>query len=163
MPNWCANSTTFKHDDPKQIERMKTAFIENRLLTEFAPPPADIGENWYNWRIENWGTKWDVDGHADVGIVDIKENEVTLYFDSAWSPPLEFYMALEDLGWIVEGYYYESGMNFVGKWDENGDDCYEIPDTVEAIEEKIPRDIEQTFNLIENFIQWEEENIENGS
>ena len=157
MPNWCSNSTTFKHDDPKQIERLKTAFLEDKLFTEFAPPPADIGENWYHWCIENWGTKWDVNGSGD-GIVDIKENEITLYFDSAWSPPLEFYIALENLGWVVEGYYYEPGMNFVGKWDENGDDCYEIPPTAEAIAEVIPSDIEQTFNLIEQAEMREEEN-----
>jgi hypothetical protein len=49
-------------------------------------------------------------------------------------------------------------MNFVGKWDENGDDCYEIPPTAEAIAEVIPSDIEQTFNLIEQAEMWEEEN-----
>jgi hypothetical protein len=157
MPNWCANSTTFKHEDPEQITRMKTAFLEDKLFTEFAPAPTDLGEYWYHWCIENWGTKWDVNG-SDDGVVDLKENEITLYFDTAWSPPLEFYIALEDLGFTVEGYYYEPGMNFVGKWDENGDDCYEIPETVEAIEEKIPSDIEQCFNLIENLIQWQEEN-----
>ena len=157
MPNWCSNSTTFKHSDPKQIERLKTAFLENKLFTEFATPPADIGENWYHWNIENWGTKWDVTGSND-GIVDIKENEITLYFDTAWSPPLEFYIALEDADWIVEAYYYEPGMNFVGKWDENGDDCYEIPETVEEIENIIPSDIEQTFNLIENAEMWLEDN-----
>lgn len=157
MPNWCANSTTFKHEDPEQITRLKNAFIEHKLFVEFVPPPADIGENWYHWSIENWGTKWDVEGRDD-GVVDLKENEITLYFDTAWSPPLEFYIAMENLGFTVEGYYYEPGMNFVGKWDENGDDCYEIPDTVEAIEEYIPSDIEQCFNLIENLIQWQEEN-----
>jgi len=158
MPNWCANSTTFKHEDPEQIARMKTAFLEDKLFTEFAPPPpTDLDEGWYHWRIENWGTKWVVNG-SDDGVVDLKENEITLYFDTAWSPPLEFYIALEQLGFTVEGYYYEPGMNFVGKWDENGDDCYEIPETVEAIEMYIPSDIEQCFNLIENLIQWQEEN-----
>jgi len=157
MPNWCANSTTFKHDDPEQITRMKNAFLEDKLFTEFAPAPTDLGEEWYHWCIENWGTKWDVNG-SDDGVVDLKENEITLYFDTAWSPPLEFYIALEHLGFTVEGYYYEPGMNFVGKWDENGDDCYEIPETAEAINETIPSDIEQCFNLIENLIQWQEEN-----
>ena len=159
MPNWCSNSTTFKHDDPEQIERLKTAFLEDKLFTEFAPPPADIGEDWYHWCIENWGTKWDVNG-SDDGVVDIKENEITIYFDTAWSPPLEFYIALEHLGFTVEGYYYEPGMCFVGKWDENGDNCYEIPESPEAIAEVIPSDIEQTFNLIENAEMWQEENDE---
>ena len=162
MPNWCANSTTFKHEDPEQITRLKTAFLEDKLFTEFAPRPADIGEDWYHWSIENWGTKWDVAGSND-GVVDVKENEITLYFDTAWSPPLEFYIALENLGFTVEGYYYEPGMNFVGKWDENGDDCYEIPETVEAIEHYIPSDIEQCFNLIENLIMWQEENEDGDS
>jgi hypothetical protein len=155
MPNWCANSTTFKHDDPKLITRLKNAYLDGKLFTEFAPPPADIGENWYNWNIENWGTKWDVAGRDD-GVVDLKKNEITLFFDTAWSPPLEFYIALEDIGFVVEGYYYEPGMNYVGKWDENGDDCYEIPETVEAIAEVIPSDIEQCWNLIENKEMQEE-------
>jgi hypothetical protein len=157
MPNWCANSTTFKHEDPEEITRLKNAFIESKLFAEFVPPPADIGENWYSWSIENWGTKWDVSGFDD-GVADVKENEITLYFDSAWSPPIEFYQKLLDLGWKVDAYYYEPGMGFCGHFTEYGDDYYEIPATVEEIEAVIPEDIEQCWNLIEHAEMWEEEN-----
>ena len=157
MPNWCSNSVTFRHDDKAQIERMKTAFLEDRLLSEFVPPPEDLGEEWYAWNINNWGTKWEVNG-SDDNIVDIGDTTITLYFDTAWGPPITFYENLQEQGWNVDGYYYESGMAFCGRFDENGDDYYEISGTIEEIEETLPKDINETFGITENMQMWEDEN-----
>ena len=38
-------------------------------------------DNWYNWNIDNWGTKWDCYSH-----VEIDEGEI--HFDTAWSTPM---------------------------------------------------------------------------
>jgi len=41
-------------------------------------------ETWYDWRIENWGTKWEVTGEEDY----YDEGDyVSYWFDSAWAPP----------------------------------------------------------------------------
>jgi hypothetical protein len=52
---------------------------------------------WYDWSVQNWGTKWDtdlcsihtleaqLDGHKDDD-----EISINLVFDTAWSPPVVF-------------------------------------------------------------------------
>ncbi len=41
--------------------------------------------NWYDWRIENWGTKWNVDD--EVSVIDNGNNEYEILFDTAWNLP----------------------------------------------------------------------------
>lgn len=40
---------------------------------------------WYDWRIENWGTKWNVDD--EVSVIDTGNNEYEILFDTAWDLP----------------------------------------------------------------------------
>ena len=42
MPNWCNNSVEIYHDDPKMIERVRTAFNGEGLLQEFIPVPQAL-------------------------------------------------------------------------------------------------------------------------
>lgn len=47
--------------------------------------------DWYTWRVQKWGTKWDV----GQGIRLEKTEEGLLYdFDTAWSPPLAWLRAV---------------------------------------------------------------------
>lgn len=57
--------------------------------------PIDFsGDNWYDWNVRNWGTKWDVaisneDKYPDTNMeqADNGENKVVHYnFNTAWSP-----------------------------------------------------------------------------
>lgn len=41
-------------------------------------------KNWYDWRCEKWGTKWDA---CDSTIVK-KKTSITTNFDTAWAPPI---------------------------------------------------------------------------
>ena len=41
--------------------------------------------NWYDWRIENWGTKWNV--NDEVSIIDNGNNEYEILFNTAWALP----------------------------------------------------------------------------
>ena len=43
MPNWCNNTTTLFHDNPKMLERVTAALEAEGLLQEFVPMPDDIG------------------------------------------------------------------------------------------------------------------------
>ena len=69
-------------------------------------------DRWYNWRVANWGTKWDC---YDLSI-DEDEQELNLQFNTAWSPPEEICRALKekfedaDIQW----FYDEPGMEFAG-------------------------------------------------
>lgn len=59
--------------------------------------PIDFsGDDWYNWNVRNWGTKWDVavsadEKHPDTNMEDTAngDNHVVHYnFQTAWSRPM---------------------------------------------------------------------------
>ena len=150
MPNWCANHLTLAHDDPQMIERAVAAFTAERFLNEFIPiPDSEKDENWYAWCCDNWGTKWDV-GRKDGGITEVDENTVTLDFDSAWSPPLTAYETLTNLGFTVNATYYEPGMAFCGEYtSDDGDSCYQIPQTADEVIDTIPAHLDEEWGISE--------------
>lgn len=159
MPNWCMNTVTFKHEDPKEITRLQEAFTRDELLSEFAPNPnGKDSEDWYSHNINQWGTKWDVGGEADM-IHEKTENSIMLTFDSAWSPPVRFYEVMEELGWEIKAYYYEPGMAFCGKYTTGyGDEYYDVPETSDEVVEEIPEDIDEMFSISETVANYESEN-----
>ena len=42
--------------------------------------------DWYDWAIENWGTKWDV----QATLAESRQHYIKYEFESAWSPPLRW-------------------------------------------------------------------------
>ena len=48
-------------------------------------------DGWYEWQIENWGTKWNAD---DQGIDDSEDDFVHIQFNTAWSAPEPVFNAL---------------------------------------------------------------------
>ena len=188
MPNWCNNFLELEHEDPAMIERAKKAYADGRLLDEFVPVPASlhivagsVGDpdeqkkleeqmginvathgyaNWYDFAVNEWGTKWDVGG--DDAFCDVDgPNAVTLVFDSAWAPPINAMEKFMDLGFRVKLYYYESGMCFAGVFDENGDEYYELSGmSADEVEAEIPEELDIKFCISETMREWEEENAE---
>ena len=83
-----------------------TQEMSNRLKKEYGY------DNWYDWCVDNWGTKWDV----DCGEGDWWENTISYEFDTAWSPPEGIYNALVkqypnlEISW----FYREDGMQQAG-------------------------------------------------
>ena len=57
----------------------------NKIIPE---PEYENSNDWYNWRLQHWGTKW----NAYNQIKTEKPNE--LYFLTAWSTPNKIYEAL---------------------------------------------------------------------
>ena len=52
------------------------------------------GNNWYDWNVRNWGTKWDVANHdgdeyPDTEITSEGTGMIGYRFNTAWSPPVE--------------------------------------------------------------------------
>ena len=193
MPNWCSNSITIQGS----TETLKPLWEEaNRegsgLLNAMVPMPSalegttspapkegtpqplvDGHDNWYAWRLENWGTKWDV----DLDGLEFTDNgdgtsEITGWFQSAWSPPIEAYNTfLDDMdGVYISADYHEPGMDFAGIYTD-GDDQYmeglsewcesvvkgtcALSDTPELFQK-----LEDEFELIENRREWIEEEME---
>ena len=161
MPNWCMNTATFKHDDPKEIVRLQEAYERHEMLSEFAPNPnGKDSEDWYAYNINEWGTKWDTGGTADM-IHEQTEKSIMVTFDSAWSPPVRFYEIMDELGWEIEAYYYEPGMAFCGKYTSGyGDECYDVPETSDEVVEEIPADIDDMFAISEHMADNESEEEE---
>ena len=190
MPNWCNNYLVLEHEDPAMIERAKTAFAEGKLLQEFVPIPEDlhivagrVGDdedqkqkdlkaqeevnvakhgymNWYDYCVNEWGTKWDVGGEGDQASQD-GPNHISMNFDSAWAPPVPAMEKFIDQGFRVKLIYWESGMCFCGLFDENGDDYYEYSDmSVDELAECINPEIDECMCITESIREWEEDNRE---
>ena len=157
MPNWCMNKLTVSHDDPSMLDRFVQAYNSGKVCNEFIPKPEDIGDGWYDWCINNWGTKWDVG--ADVG-TDREERyglkatvapvdwstgqtiEANCSFDSAWSPPIGLYEKLVELGYKVHASYFEGGMAYCGIYHNGYDNYIELKS-----KDDIPVGVWNDFNL----------------
>ena len=177
MPNWCDNSLTMTHDDSAMIKRAVRAFENSTFLNEFIPCPKELSETvsgsygdkeeqallmaqqesnvknygyatWYDFAIGEWGTKWDVGG-GDVNKID--KNNVKFYFQSAWSPPVEAYRKFEELGFVINAFYYEPGVVFAGQYYDGEDDCYDLSGMdSEQVEEELPEEINEEFGISES-------------
>ena len=160
MPNWCNNNLTLQHEDPSMIQRAIVAFQEGKLCQEFHPMEPQLLENdsWYNWRVENWGTKWDVGGETEGHVERISENSVSISFESAWNPPIEFYEYLEEnCGFSVNANWFEPGMCFAGEFCD-GETQHYVWSGLKEAKEVIPEHIDDQFGIIADMESWEEEN-----
>ena len=157
MPNWCSNNLTLEHTDSAMIDRVETAVSAGKLLSEFIPIPAAQADDWYDWNVANWGTKWDVGD--EYAVVSRTANTIELCFDSAWAPSVVAYRLLREQGFTVEAFYYESGMSFCGKFDESGDNCYEYGGmSAEEVRAAIPEDLDDMYGISEFIEHWDEDN-----
>lgn len=187
MPNWCGNTLTLNHDDPEMIVRATKAFERGEFFAEFIPVPKDLChedittwfkdedkqkavealkmankekhgyESWYEFAVNEWGTKWDV-GNSQ-GINDVDTNELVVYFDSAWSPPIAAYESLLNQGFQIYATYYEPGSAFAGIYDECGDNCYDLTDmTSDQARDELPSELDDTFGISDSMAEHEAEN-----
>jgi hypothetical protein len=139
------NKLTVTHEDKSMLDKFEKAYRNDWTIETFYPTPRDPGDptmmmgedkamskddnvnnNWYLWRIANWGTKWDIGCGDGYGLEPTRvDNELSITFDSAWSPPLGFYERLVVLGFDVQASYFEPGMSFAGIWHNGEDNFYE--------------------------------------
>ena len=83
-------------------------------------------KNWYDWCVNNWGTKWNAGGDNDAMQVDYDEDVgnqgIALFqFDTAWAPPLGVLEKLMETHpeLSIECRYHEPGVGFfwcVDRW-----------------------------------------------
>jgi len=120
-------------------------------------------KNWYDFCVNEWGTKWEVDAYDPVEYdSEHDKNGITFGFDSAWSPPTGAMEYLVDQGFTVRLYYYEPGMAFAGIWEDGEDDCYDIGGyTSESVKDAIPESLDEMFGISECIANYEEQENEN--
>ena len=72
---------------------------------------------WWDWRVQNWGTKWDVYSCCNDWVDQQPSTEFNTSFCTAWSPLSEKFMAVLSKhfpGAILSNYYEEEGEDFCG-------------------------------------------------
>jgi hypothetical protein len=143
MPNWCSNTINISHEDPEQIAKFAKAMEDGNLFQTFVP--LSSGEWDYGTAIEEWGTKWDVNG-GEFNIGDYGNGFG--FFDTAWGPPIAFYEAMEKLGFQIVATYHESGLAFIGQWtNEDGDECFEYDFENEDWRDGIPEELTEQLEF----------------
>jgi hypothetical protein len=137
----------------------KNPFDFNQLVK--MPPELLKGQGWYDWSINNWGTKWNSYSHYGFDD-DLGE---ALGFQTAWSHPFPIVVALsnkfprvqfnirfadEDTGYNVGEYSILNGDVFNENFPEGGsDEAYELALDINGSE----------YELYDNFFDYDEEDF----
>ena len=183
MPNWCNNNISIAGSTETLQPLWEEANKEGSgLLQAMVPMPSELNDtvkgsdgdavNWYDWRVNNWGTKWDVDTEG-LEFIDNGDGTgvITGYFDSAWSPPIEAYNTFLDMmdGCSLEATYEEGGMDFAGIYEDGEDQgmddisdyCRAVIKGETALEDtpELFQKLDEEFELIENRREYIEEEM----
>ena len=143
MPNHCHNRVTFYSANTEDVAKLKKIFTDENTFTQIIPEPdwpntpnkegelpkqpADdnpfhmsffestgrADQRWYDWRIQNWDTKWDA---YDVVVTDDDPESVEIEFNTAWSPPEAICSAIREQypDVSVSWFYDEPGCEIAG-------------------------------------------------
>ena len=129
MPNYCQNNVVFTNPNEANLRKLHELFeradasdgiSKDGPFSYFRPTPIELfnGEEWYEWRIKNWGTKWECTSKNVIDL-DLENRALTVSFDTAWGAPIELYKYLhENTEWRVDAVYLEAGMRFYGWFNE---------------------------------------------
>ena len=192
MPNWCDNQITITGPNSviDKIEKItKEEKDDQGLLNFFHPMPKELDgttspsssadkpqpmvegfDCWYDWRVENWCTKWEVSEFYGVDRQHLNdsldESTISFGFSSAWAPPTGAYtrfitsMAEKNLDVSLKAYYHEGGCDFAGCWDDGNDECIAPSDYKSDDEywnDGLGYDLDEMFNITESMAEYEAE------
>ena len=193
MPNWCDNQITITGpnsviDKIEKIVKADDTHENTGLLNFFKPMPKELEgttspsssakkpqpmvegfDNWYDWRVENWGTKWELCEFYGVDRQHLNdsldESTISFAFSSAWAPPINAYEQFlrDNENCSLKAYYYEGGCDFMGEWDNGQDDCYAPSDyksTDDFWQDGIGSTLDDVFNITESMAEYEAEQEE---
>jgi len=146
MPNHCEQQVTItgpralisQIEDNLKCEESRFCDLISPMPFEMwiAPDQGSFGA-WYEWRNENWGTKWDVCAveMGDLRLIgDGTTKEIEFRCWTAWAPPIPIWDRLVDLGCKVEADYQDEGGMFEGTYKDGLDECW-VPAEDEEEEE----------------------------
>ncbi len=163
----------FFHPMPKELLETEAGPIAKTKKEKQARQARKLefgAENWYDWRCNNWGTKWELCEFYGVDRQHLNdsldESIISFGFSSAWSPPIGAYEQFlsDNENCSLKAYYYEGGCDFMGEWDNGSDDCYAPSDyksTDDFWKDGIGSTLDDTFNITESMAEYEQEELDN--
>ena len=181
MPNWCDNQITITGDKSvidkiekivREEEKSDIGFLQFMYPCpkELESTTADGSKNkalmlkyghsdWYSWKTDSWGTKWDVNEFYGV---DRQGDVISFGFSSAWAPPLgafEHFLSEND-DCSIKAYYFEGGCDFAGVWEDGADECISPSDYKSDDEfwnDGLGLELDEMFNITESMAEYEAE------
>jgi len=190
MPNWCNNTITIEHKDSAKINEVVKSLTtkinddtnESLFFTYCKPEPdysktkvkstypeitnkeyeEDINKKWWDWRVQNWGTKWNIEA-LDEDRITVKDNTVIFNCETAWSPPLEALVELQKKGFKIECDYYEGGCAFIGRHATGTEGIsWDLPDNLAELKDMMNRneifkDLVESWGVDIDYEQMESE------
>jgi hypothetical protein len=127
VPNHTDNRVVLSHDKRQMIDMICNIMDdkETPLCQTLIPMPNKLEDtnpmnekpNWYDWRLEHWGTKWDI---YDASYQRIGDKTLALYFHTAWSPPFRIFDKLADMGFEFTARYLDEGWFYIGEYNSWG-------------------------------------------
>jgi len=87
---------------------------ENGHHVPFFPSTGRQDDRWYDWRLQNWDTKWDC---YDVEVTDPDPENMEIEFNTAWAPPEAICHALREKYQdtvAISWFYDEPGCEIAG-------------------------------------------------
>ena len=83
--------------------------------------------DWYDWRLANWGCKWDV--NPDCTFVTVEEENIWISCETPWGPPEGIYKEIAKRFPDVkfEAKYLEEGMWFAGSYEGHEGALFDYP------------------------------------
>ena len=139
MPNWCYNRVEIYGEEAKEIAEKiaseETPFDFAKILPEpdydkieveptfGSTEAADAAHvatggdfsmpKWWDWRVQNWGTKWN---SSECEVTIMEDDQVEYTFNTAWGPPEGVIYKLRELypDASITAFYDEPGMELAG-------------------------------------------------
>ena len=157
MPNWCWNHLEVSGDEKQLQEFVEKSLVspeENEIHdgTGFSfegTLPRGDRKDWYDWSVNNWGTKWDA---YEPEILNNDINFFSVSFETAWSPPIAWIdnimQDFPDLCFTLE--YEEPGMCFGGR----------LSAQYEEIWDDLHWDLDSASECCEGEVNWEHKELE---
>ena len=110
MPNWTDNCVTITGD----LEILKKILDTGFDFQQLHPCPFIEGETshegWYDWCCDHWGTKWTA---RDISM-ELDENNIRVYFRTAWAAPHGL------LAFLTNTY---SNIEIINEWNDENTEC----------------------------------------
>lgn len=177
MPNWCQNKLLVWGSDLQTFRDWLGEDVE-LTLAKINPTPARLMlaqapfngteeesaalvekygyDNWYDWNVFNWGTKWDIEAEYD----EMSSNQHMMFFSfpSAWSPPTIAIKRLSQMFSLnAQIVYFEEGNGFAGY------ETFEKGETVDTFSLTLQDSNKKEWqNFVREYFGWElEEDEEN--
>jgi len=112
-------------------------------------------QDWHSFCVGEWGTKWDMSISDSPEVFELEGDTLTIYFDTAWSPPEGIYHALEAIGFKVEATYIEQGVGFIGYYRDGVDVCEDMESFYPVTDNE--EDEDEFFHLCRNIDKFFED------